>query len=216
MEGLADALLDRHEITEPVSPWAVTAAFNVAVEAGPRGSRARIEWRAGEWVATVDGNANMGRVAASVLHELAHVLLRHHGLPNDEDHAWWLAAALLLPRVHFLRAVRRHGGRLDELVTVFPHASNEMIARRLVGLGDSLHLWVWDVRPSWNRRRVLSPGWRWASPDPSPLEQEAMQLALAARHAIEPIGGVRAWPVLDDPYERVLCVADGEVLLANL
>lgn len=218
VEGLAAEVLDRHDIDEPVSPWEVTAALGVRVIGGGRGTKPRLEWRADEdeYVAIVDEHERMGRLGAAVLHELAHLLLRLHRLPNDEDHAWRLAAAMLLPRDHFLRQYRRARGRLEELAGVFPHASNEMIARRLVGLSDSLHLWVWDVAPERRRYRVLSPGWQWHSRRPTPLELEAMELALEERRAVEPVGGVRAWPVLDDPYERVLCLADGEVLLGTV
>lgn len=97
---------------------------------------------------------------------------------------------------------------------MFPHASHEAIARRIVSLSDSMHLWVVDLAPSPGSYRVLSPGWRWRSGAPTRLEREAIDLATTDGVA-EPVGGVRAWRVDDDPYERVLCLADGEVLLGD-
>lgn len=217
MEGLADEILDRLDIRDPVSAWEIVGALEVRVVHGGRGVVPTIEFdpTAREWLMRVDGTERMGRLEMRVLHEVSHPLLKQAGLPDTEDYAWALAAALLLPRSAFLREVRRHGGRLDELAQVFPHASSEAIARRAVELADSLHLWVWDVQPRPRRpRRVLSPGWRWDSPHPTTPERDALECARRDACAVEPIGGVRAWPVLDDPYERVLCVADGEVLLA--
>lgn len=76
-EGLAAYLLDKHDIDEPVSPWEVAAALGVRIEAGPPRCRARVDWdpRAHEWVATVDPNARLSRLGATVVHEVAHPTL---------------------------------------------------------------------------------------------------------------------------------------------
>ena len=78
-------------------------------------------------------------------------------------------------------------------------------------------LWVWDVEgPRRRRYNVISPGWRWPLKVPVPVEREAMDAALADRCTVEPIGGVRAWPVIDGSFVRVLCLSDGETLMAQV
>lgn len=217
-EGLAAYLLDKHDIDEPVSPWEVAAALGVRIEAGPPRCRARVDWdpRAHEWVATVDPNARLSRLGATVVHEVAHPTLATYGLCDDEDHAWWLTAALLLPQTPFLREYRRNRGRVDLMGWAFPHVSEELVARRAVQLATSLHLWVIDLAPERRPPRlIVSPGWQCDWTRPSVLEQEGIDQAAQERMAVEPVGGVLAWPVVDEPWVRVLCVADGEVLAAQ-
>lgn len=215
-EGLAAYLLDRGGWVYPVNPWDVAADLRVRVELGLPGQRPYIEFRDSQWVAVVNPLDRPERQGLSVLHEIAHVLLDRHRITNDEDHAWWLSTAILLPRHDVLRA-RRRGATIEGIVAANRHTSHEAAARRIVSMESSFMLWVWDAEPEPREPyRVLSPGWRWARQSPSPLEWEAMREARSSGSAVEPIGGVRAWVVTDLPWVRVFCLSDGEALLPTV
>ena len=65
-------------------------------------------------------------------HEVAHIVLGHGADPSDweEREADRLAAELLLPEEEFLRESRRM--ELDRLKSIYPHASWEALARRML------------------------------------------------------------------------------------
>lgn len=217
-EGLAARELDRIGLDAPIDPWDVVAAYeDVEVQWGPQGTRPHVEAHEnGSYTITLDEAERPERVGMALLHELAHVLLRENAVQNDDDHAWWLACAMLLPREWMLRA-RRRGMTPEQIVAANTHASHEAVGRRLVALSESLILWVHDVEPDDREPyRVVSPGWRWALWTPTAIEQEAMDAARAARGPIEIVGGVRAWVAADPPWLRLLCLADGEVVLPTI
>lgn len=217
-EGLAAAILEDANLPFPTDAWRLIAGFGVRVEYGEPGCRPHPKWDAdaGRWKIYIDPLDRPERQAAIALHELGHILLRAHGLTNDEDHAWLVASALLLPRDEVMRA-RRRGATVEQLVDLHPHASHEMVARRLAALSRSAVLWIHDVAPVRRRpRRVLSPGWRWALREPCAIERESMECALAERAPVELVGGVRAWTAIDGEWVRVLCLSDGEVLLPSV
>jgi hypothetical protein len=43
---------------------------------------------------------------------------------------------------------------------------------------------------------------------------EAMEAARECGEPVESVGGVRAWPIREPGFERVICVADLDVLAA--
>lgn len=154
-------------------------------------------------------------------HELAHALLEDADLDADDERAVeYLTSAMLLPWIDFGRDVRRCGRDPWKLKDLHPHASHEAIARRIVEVCGPAVLWVWDLGPGprdENRYKVVSPGWRWPLRTPTPVEQEAMQLALdAGGEPIATLGGVVAWAVIELPRRRVLCLSDGDALLATV
>lgn len=217
-EGLAAYELDRLGIGSPVDPWDVVAAYDdVTVTWGEPGVRPHVEAHGdGTYTIMLDPAERRERVGLALLHELAHILLDAHGVENDEQHAWWLACAMLLPRDDMLRA-RRRGATVEELVAAHTWASHEAVARRLVTMSSSSILWVHDIAPHHRAPyKVVSPGWRWNRRRPTALEVETMGYALEERAAVELVGGVRAWPVIDDEWVRVLCLADAEVLLGHV
>jgi hypothetical protein len=202
-EGIAQHELDRLGLGGHIDAWDIVAGYEgVSVEWGVPGGRPHLEDHGnGRFTIVVDRTERHTRVQLALLHELAHVLLDVHGVKNDDEHAWWLGCALLLPREDVLRARRR----------------GATVARRLVALSTSAVLWVHDVEPRYrDPYRVVSPGWRWSLHTPSPLEHEAMTEAFAARRSIEVVGGVRAWVAIDEPWVRVLCLSDAEVLLPTI
>jgi hypothetical protein len=215
-EGLAAYILERGGWGPQVNPWAVIDAFRVRVEYGEPGERPHCEWRDARWVIVVDPLERPQRQGLAALHELAHLLLDANGITNDEEHAWWLSTALLLPRDVMLRA-RRRGATIEDIVREHPDASHEAVARRIVAMASSLIVWVWDVAPSERKPyRVISPGWRWALRAPCELEWGAMREARSSGSPIEPVGGVRAWAVTDLPWIRIFCLSDAEVLLPSV
>jgi hypothetical protein len=217
-EGLAQHELERLGLYGRINPWDVAAGYpDVDVVWGKPGERPSLENDGdGTYTIRLDPSERRERIGLALLHELAHVLLEIHGITNDDEHAWWLACALLLPRDEVLRA-RRRGASVDELVALHPNASHEAVGRRLVALGTSLILWVHDVEPALRRPyKVVSPGWRWAARRPCEIELEAMREAYESLSAVELVGGVRAWAVVDRPWVRVLCLSDGEVLLPEI
>lgn len=217
-EGLARYELERLEMSAPIDPWEVVAGYEgVQVVWGGPGQRPHLQTHGdGTYTIVLDPSERPTRVALALLHELAHILLDLHNIQNDEKHAWWLAGALLLPREAMLRALAR-GDTVETIARDNPCASHEAVARRLVAMSSSSVLWVHDVAPQPRRPyKVVSPGWRWQTRRPTPLEQEAMQCALEERCTVEIVGGVRAWTVADDPWLRVLCLSDAEVLMRQL
>lgn len=215
-EGLAAHVVERGGWATPIDPWRVAASFKVRVDAGVPGQRPCLSERDGRPVIVVDPAERPERLGLAVLHELAHLLLEAHGLPNDDEHAWWLALAILLPRDEVLRA-RRRGATVEQIVAFHTHASHEAVGRRLVALSPSSVLWVWDVAPAMQKPyKVVSPGWRWRTREPTEPEREAMAAALSEGAPVEYVGGVRAWTAIDGEWVRVLCLSDAEVLLPHV
>lgn len=218
-EGLAARELDRLGLEGPINPWDVIAGYEerVRVAWGPPRERPRLdEHEDGTWTITLDESERPERVGLALLHELAHILLKLNGIENDDEHAWWLACALLLPRPDMLRWQCR-GATPEEIVIRSRYASHEAVGRRLVALGESLILWVHDVEPNAkDPYRIVSPGWRWARWTPTALEQDTMNAARACVGPAEIVGGVRAWAAADPPWLRILCLSDGEVLLPEI
>lgn len=147
------------------------------------------------------------------VHEAIHVVLRARGAADPEPLVNAITAATLCPREPFLVALRRHGWAPERLASVFPYVSQETLARRIVSLRPAI-LWVQDVAPQRRLYPVVSGEFRWPFRRPTTLERQAMDEALTDRRLVEPVPGVRAWPVLDPPYVRVLCLSDCESLLA--
>lgn len=164
----------------------------------------------------VDPSVRPEKQRWDVGHELSHALLREARIPDTEDAVQYLTGALALARIDFLRDVRQVGRHPFKLKARHPLVSHEAIGRRIVALCDPCVLWVWDSGPRENRYKVVSPGWRWPLRDPTALELRAMNDALVAgaEQPVEPMGGVIAWAVVDPPWTRRLCLADGDVLLS--
>lgn len=213
-EGIATALLDELGLEAPIDPWQIALALGVDVVDGPPGERPRLEVAAGRWTVVLDPTERPERRASGLAHELGHLLAERADLGRGETVAWWIAAALLLPRETMRRLVRIHGRDVVAIAAASPWTSHELVGRRLVMMDRALRLWVWDREgPAPRRYAVEGPGWRWPRPAaPLPVELEALEEAYACGGPVEPIGGVCAWRVDDAPWVRLLCLSDGEAI----
>lgn len=204
-EGLAAWFLDEAGIGSPVDPWLLAWALDLEVLEGPRGCRGYL---LGSSI-YVDPADRIERQGFTVGHECSHVILRRAGLADTEDACDAVTSCLLMPLIDFTRDLRQLGGDLFALRGRHPYASHEAVARRIVSVTPSV-AWVRDQqRPP---RRIVSPGLRWPHQQPTPVEAEAMAEALRSGLPAEPVGGVRAWPVIEPGFERVIAVSAADAL----
>jgi hypothetical protein len=118
-----------------------------------------------------------------------------------------LAGRLLLPRVWFGPDARQCGWDLIELKRLYPTASHELIARRMLDFPAPVVITVID-----NGRRT----WRLGNlpgrlPPLSPLEQSTWQQAHASAEPATdeaPACRVQAWPVHEPPWKREIVRAE--------
>lgn len=164
-----------------VSPGALArrllgpSAIRVAHAAGLPGDAALVCVH-GEWRIYLRGRLSAQRATFAIAHELAHWALGPEATEEDCDA---LAAALVVPRRAFLRALRAHRYHIAELARVFD-AAQSLVALRLGEVtGDPVALIT--------RARVLVRGSEWAWPP----ERELRRLASS------PVPGVRVEPITD-------------------
>lgn len=141
------------------------------------------------------GGARLVRQHGVIAHELGHWLLHRAG--EDHTQEWaarYLAGALLLPRVPFLRDVRATGWDLHALQARHPNASAEMIVVRMTQVSDAC-AWVWDDGAVKRRYGTASDE-----------DVEAIVDRVLAADAPLCDGAVRAWPLLERGHRRVVVV----------
>ena len=139
--------------------------------------------------------ARPARQHGVVAHELGHWAMHRAG--EDHTQEWaarYLAGALLLPRMPFLRDVRATDWDLHQLQRLHPNASAEMIVVRMTQVSDAC-AWVWDDGAV--RRRYG------ATDDES---VEAIVDRVLASEAPERVDDMRAWPMLERGHRRVVVV----------
>lgn len=192
-------------------PFRILKRMGLEVGLGRRGCQATVF----RDEVIVDPSARPVRQRFDAIHEAVHLVYEAQGEDPSERLVNATTCATLCPRQPFLSALRHYGWAPDQLAHAFPWVSQETLARRIVSLRPAV-LWVCDVRPRRRLYRVISPEWQWPVRRPLPVEAEAMDAALEDRCAVEPIGGVRAWPVVDGEWVRVLCLSDAEALLPSL
>lgn len=209
-EGIAASHLDAAGIGSPVDPWLIAWSLDLEVRTGPPGWSC-FDKAAG--IIYVDPDDRVERQGFTVAHECAHLLLDEHGARNTEAAANGLASCLMLPHADFGRDSRRLGGDLFALRDLHSWASHEAIARRLVSMSPSV-AWVWDVEgPRRGRYSLVTPGLKWAHRRPTRVELDALEGALKSKEPVEAIGGVRAWPVLEPGFVRVISVSAMDALM---
>lgn len=211
-EGIAEAHLNEACIGTPVNPWLIAWSLDLRVRTGPPGVGGFLDDIAG--IIYVDPAERVERQGFVVAHECAHALLRDHRQPGTEHACNGLASCLMLPRIDFTRQVRKANGCLVRLRELNPWASNEAIIRRRTSI-DPYVAWIWDVEgPRPGMYSIVSPGIRWPFDEPTRYESEALHAALDAREPVEPVGGIRAWPIIEPGAVRIISLASFDVLTA--
>lgn len=138
------------------------------------------------------------RTHGLVAHELAHILLDAHGVPQSEEAACYLGAALLAPRRWIDRQLRA-GWDLYGLMARNPNASAELLARRVLDLRSSAALTIYDAG------RVAK---RIGDRDAMPENERALVdevLGTGSPVRIDDLTG--AWPVFSHGHRRVVVLS---------
>lgn len=137
------------------------------------------------------------RVHSVVAHECAHHVLASLGMTNDEQHARYLGAALLVPRRALYRQLRA-GWDLEALCSVHVNASAELLARRIVEVRQDAGLALYDrgrLRYRIGHRLDVAH------------ERELVSVAHATAEPARIDARTGAWPVVVDGWRRVLVLA---------
>lgn len=192
LEGIA---ADLHHATGDLLPvdafeLATLCGLELRAWARPQGD---LDLEAG--VIRYPGRARVVRQHGVVAHELGHWALAQAG----EDHtaewaARYLAGALLLPRDAFLRDAWACDWDLEQLRRRHPHASAEMVVVRMTQVSPAC-AWVWD---DGRVRRTYGAN---AGEDVEAIVGRVLASEVPLRD-----GAVRAWPLLERGYRRVVVV----------
>jgi len=151
----------------------------------------------------VPARARLERQHGQVAHELGHWLLARAGEPDDELAARYLAGALLVPREALDRDLRARGWSLRALRERHPHASLELLARRVTQVRPATVTVVDQGRVT---ARAASP---WLRP-PGPAAPWEVELAAdAVVQGIELLTDrpAVAAPAVADGWRRAVVVA---------
>jgi hypothetical protein len=207
LEKIAAEVLAEAGMGAPVCAYRLCLAAGLEVRVGRRGTRPTV---IGRTVIVQDGDPpERQRFAAA--HELAHLLLRDRGVPDDEWSVNWLASALLLPRSWFLQRIEERGWDLAALREDCPHSSYEAIGRRVVNLGRAV-LWICDKSDAGNsQRRWLSRGVPAALERPTPREWEMVGRVGRSKVA-ESTTSLGAWPLEARGVLRVISLGKADEL----
>ena len=192
LEGIARDIHSAAGDPLPVDAFVLATQCGLALRATP-GARGHIDLDTG--VIRYPGRARLVRQHGVVAHELGHWALWR----AEEDHSaeWaarYLAGALMLPRAAFLADCWACDWDLEELRRRHPNASAEMVVVRMTQVSPAT-AWVWDdgaVRRTYG----ASAG----------EDVEAIVGRVLASEAPLRDGVVRAWPLLERGYRRVVVV----------
>jgi len=128
-----------------------------------------------------------------------HVALARHGDEQSEAAASYVGAAILVPRRPLLRALRRHGPDLTALRSLFPHASWELLARRVADVAE----YVCTVVDG-DRVRRHAPHAPWACRPDRLTDTEHALVAAARLDGVAELGDTRAWHIAEPGYDRTI------------
>lgn len=153
----------------------------------------------------VDEQLRRERRAFAIAHELAHYLLRLHGLPDTEKNANYLGAALLLPRADFLVDLRRLGWDLIALHARHRLASFEALARRVTALRTA-RACIFD-KPLLGQAPAKSYVVPYDGTRPTHEERLVAREAALCGAPVDLRAGLTAWPILEHDWNRVITLA---------
>lgn len=205
-EDVAAELLDRLDLSPPIDPFDVVARMELDIRECSRATRPCIV--AG--VIMVPEGQRRERLGFSCLHEIGHVVGAEHG-DSSEDAANAIAGCLLLPRLEYSRDMKATRWALPALKERHPHASFEVLARRIMSLREVV-LVVADRAPERRSYRLRSSGMGSRCARPLPIERELVEAADESGEAQGPHDLVRAWPIVDGAARRVVLVGEVEAL----
>lgn len=193
LEGRAESVLsDRGMDDPPVDALDLADLLELTIEYVP-GNGARIDGS----VIKLGTRTPERRVHFVVAHEIAHHILALLGPLNDEAHANYLGAALLVPRRALIRLLRRVGWDLDTLRCVHVNASAELLARRVIDVRPEGSMALYDFN-RFRYRRGLSV---------HPRERELAAEAFATGLPVRLDSCTGAWPIFINGYQRVVVLA---------
>jgi hypothetical protein len=142
---------------------------------------------------------------------LAEWWLRQSHLEPTPERVAYTAAALLLPRDAFMRAVEQNGWNVRELQTLYPNVSIGTIAVRIAMVHDAVVTWFDHGRVRW---RSTAPEGRSDLVSPSRFEQHLAEIALESDTVLHPEPRMWAFP-LNRKVGAVLLVCDARDLAAR-
>lgn len=193
LEGIARELLDELALDAPIDAFTLAARCGCTLRP-VGGARASLDPDTLEL--RYPHRVRLARLHMMICHELGHSLLYRAGLDHrDEAAADYLAGALLLPREAFLRDLAETDWDLPSLQARHPNASAQGIVVRMTQVSPATAS-VWDAG---RLHRVYG--------DEHDLE-EARRLVDLALELEQPVcvNDVRAWPVIDRRFRRVIVV----------
>lgn len=191
LEGIARDVHEQTSVDAPVDAIELAQLCGLTVRPWGRAHGALV----GE-VIRYPIKARETRQHGIVSHELAHWRLRSVGEDDtDEDAARYLGGALLVPRGALLSDVARYDLDLFALQARHPNASAELVAARLTQVMPATAS-VWD-------HGKHSRSYGAADHDAArPLVDRVLTTERPERD-----GELRAWPVFDGPWRRVIVLA---------
>lgn len=201
-EGVARRLLEDMGVDEPLDPRLIARAYGLRLVPALRReacwSGSTIRYPAG---------VRATRQAGVIAHELGHYGLYRYDQEQSEQGASFVGAAVLVPRAALDRELRRVGWELPALSKRFPHASSELLARRIAEVREAV-VTVIDGRRI--KARVASP--RLGPPPKSltPRERAILDRVRAEGAAHDDL--IRGWHIHEPGYDRVILIADAEQL----
>lgn len=206
LEEVARLELEHANIGTPVDPEYLVIDHGLTVmDAGASPSRRCRQGLLIGRAILVDEQLRRERRAFAIAHELAHYLLRLHGLRDTEKNANYLGAALLLPRGDFLVDLRRLGWDLIALRARHRLASFEALARRVTALCTA-RACIFD-KPLLGQAPAKSYVVPYDGTPPTHEERLAAREAALCGAPVDLRAGLTAWPILEHDWHRVITLA---------
>jgi hypothetical protein len=191
LEGIARDIWESVGSPLPVDAFTLADALDLQVRGWPKSMGAR----AGALI-RYPTKARAVRQHMAIAHEIGHWAAEHAGIdPQDEHDARYLGGALMLPWAPYRTDMERTDWDLFELQTLHPNVSAEAHVVRMTQISPATAS-VWDCGKLH----------RWYGADQLPDYHGDATVADRVLEVERPIvdGLVRAWPVFDGRWRRVI------------
>ncbi len=177
--------MNRPTDSSDLSPWTLSFAaehgVELRVDSPLPGNLPAYKFHEGALpIVVLDNSLPAERLNFALAHEVAHILLGHTDevQPNEEAEANSLASEMLLPDQPFRSDASLP---LEELKTIYSHASYEALARRKLRFSSAVLTIVDNGAVT---RRLLSDGFN-APPRPTDEEWQLIRDAISTKTSIE-------------------------------